>query len=148
METKKYIASRGSSGNVLFPAEIHLEDNEIMVKFPGFFSGKSRNIFYHQIEGVNIETPLIGFSTITFVVGGEKLTGHGFKKSEVQEIKQICSAKIAGASQRNQPGTNGAGHTHSGHSVADELRKLKELLDGGIINQQEFDTQKAKILNS
>ena len=32
-------------------------------------------------------------------------------------------------------------------SVADELIKLKQLLDAGAITQQEFDTQKKKLLN-
>jgi hypothetical protein len=31
-------------------------------------------------------------------------------------------------------------------SVADELKKLKELLDQGVITQEEFDTQKKKLL--
>jgi hypothetical protein len=32
-------------------------------------------------------------------------------------------------------------------SVADEIRKLKELLDEGAITREEFDTQKKKLLN-
>lgn len=32
-------------------------------------------------------------------------------------------------------------------SVADELKKLKELLDAGVLTQEEFDAQKKKILN-
>jgi hypothetical protein len=35
----------------------------------------------------------------------------------------------------------------AGGSVADELLKLKKLLDGGIITQQEFDAQKGKLLS-
>ena len=31
-------------------------------------------------------------------------------------------------------------------SVADEIRKLKQLLDDGLINQEQFETQKAKLL--
>ena len=33
-------------------------------------------------------------------------------------------------------------------SVADELKKLKDLLDSGVLTQEEFDTQKSKILSS
>lgn len=33
-------------------------------------------------------------------------------------------------------------------SKTDQLFKLKELLDGGILTQEEFDTEKKKILNS
>jgi hypothetical protein len=155
MEEKIYKASRLSEGNKLFPAEIHIEESEIMLKFPGFFSGKSRHIVYQQIEGVNIDTPMIGYSTITFVVGGEKIIGHGFTKSEVKEIKQICSEKMLANSPRSQTQliadaiSAAAGNSNnSGQiSIADELKKLKELLDIGVITQQEFDTQKAKLLN-
>lgn len=154
MEEKIYKASRVSEGNRLFPAEIHIEETEIMLKIPGFFSGKSRHIVYQQIEGVNIDTPMIGYSTITFIVGGEKIVGHGFTKTEVKEIKQICSAKISASSPRSQTElianaiSSAAGITKNPEqiSVADELKKLKELLDGGILTQDEFNEQKAKLL--
>ena len=155
METKKYIASRVSEGNRLFPAEIHIEQTEVMLKFPGFFSGKSRHIVYQQIEGINIDTPLIGYSTITFVVGGEKLVGHGFSKNEVKAIKQICSEKILSNSPLSQTeiianaiSSVGGSNRNTGQiSVADELKKLKELLDAGILTQAEFTAQKTKLLN-
>lgn len=156
MEEKKiYKASRVSEGNMLFPAEIHIEETEIMLKLPGFFSGKSRHIVYQQIEGVNIDTPMIGYSTITFVVGGEKVVGHGFTKNEVSEIKEICSAKIAASNLQSQRGLGGnvfssaAAATKNTEpiSIADELTKLKGLLDGGILSQDEFMELKAKLLN-
>ena len=34
------------------------------------------------------------------------------------------------------------------YSVADELTKLKSLLDDGVLTQKEFDEQKKKVLNS
>lgn len=152
MTPKVYIASRISEGNRLFPAEIHIEDTEIMLKFPGIFSGKSRHIVYQQIEGVNIDTPMIGYSTITFVVGGEKLVGHGFTEDDVTEIKQICTEKIRLSSPvnsiANAISSAAPGKAQHQFSVADELKKLKDLLDIGVINQQEFDKQKAKLLNN
>jgi hypothetical protein len=33
-------------------------------------------------------------------------------------------------------------------SNADELKKLKELLDSGVLSQEEFDVEKEKLLNS
>jgi len=154
MEEKIYKASRLSDGNGIFPAEIHIEETEIMLKFPGFFSGKSKHIVYQQIEGVNIDAPMIGYSTITFVVGGEKIVGHGFTKSEAKEIKQICSEKILANGPRNQTelianaisSASGNAKNNGQISVADELIKLKGLLDIGVLTQQEFDTQKAKLL--
>ncbi len=125
-----------------------------MLKIPGFFSGKSRHIVYQQIEGINIETPMIGYSTITFVVGGEQIVGHGFTKSEVEEIKQICSAKISAGSNRGQGRAAGAWSSadvagNTGQiSVADELIKLKRLLDIGVLTADEFNEQKSKLLKS
>ena len=155
MEDKIYQASRISEGNRLFPAEIHILEREVMLKIPGFFSGKSRHIVYQQIEGVNIDTPMIGYSTITFVVGGEEIVGHGFTQSEAEEIKQICSDRISATSPRNQTElisnaiTAGAqGSTNKTPlSIADELKKLKDLLDEGVLTQNEFTVQKTKLLN-
>ncbi|CAN5754234.1 hypothetical protein BH11BAC4_BH11BAC4_13940 [soil metagenome] len=156
MEEKFFKAARLSEGNKLFPAEIHIEDNEIMLKIPGFFSGKSRHIVYQQIEGVNIDTPMIGYSTITFVVGGERIVAHGFTKNEAKEIKQICSNKISANGPRAQSDiiasaiADAIGNTKSDaqFSIADELKKLKELLDIGVLTQSEFNEQKSNLLNN
>lgn len=144
MTQKIFTASRLSEGNRIFPSEIHIEDNEIMLKIPSLFSGKSRHIIYQQIEGVNIDTPMIGFSTITFVVGGESIAAHGFTQAEAKEIKQVCSEKIIANSVRGQRyNSSGDGRI----SIADELKKLKDLLDAGVLTQSEFDAQKTKLLN-
>ena len=156
MNQKVFTASRLSEGNKLFPAEIHIEDTEIMLQIPGFFSGKSRHIVYQQIEGVNIDTPMIGYSTITFVVGGESIIAHGFTESEAKEIKQICSSKISANSSRAQSDiitaaiSEAIGNAKStgAISIADELKKLKELLDLGVLTQDEFNEQKHKLLNN
>ncbi len=155
MEVKVYKASRVAEGNRLFPAEIHIEETEIMLKIPGFFSGKSNHIVYQQIEGINIDTPMIGYSTITFIVGGERIVAHGFTKSEVKEIKQICSERILANSPRSQTelianaisSSTGISNKTGQFSVADELKKLKELLDSDVITQSEYNEQKTKLLS-
>lgn len=46
-------------------------------------------------------------------------------------------------------GRNASAHGNTGNapvSVADELVKLKGLLDAGVLTQEEFDAQKAKLL--
>jgi len=42
--------------------------------------------------------------------------------------------------------TGGTATTTANISVADELLKLKKLLDEGVLTQQEFDAQKKKLL--
>lgn len=83
----KYVASRLSEGNKIFPAEIHVEENGIKVRIPGFLSGDTRFIDYENISAVDINTPMIGFSTLTFFYQGSKAVAHGFKKEEARQIK-------------------------------------------------------------
>ncbi|MBR2077213.1 MAG: SHOCT domain-containing protein, partial [Exiguobacterium sp.] len=46
----------------------------------------------------------------------------------------------------NQPSSSQTAATTI--SIADELLKLKQLLDAGVLSQEEFDTQKTKLLNN
>jgi hypothetical protein len=131
----KFTASRLSEGNKLFPDEITLEPTGITIKIPGLFSGESTHFDFNHIASVEIDTPMIGFSTITIFAGGTKMSANGFTKAEVKQIKEEIEA--------GKKGTTGGGSS----SIADEIQKLKILLDEGALTQLEFDTQKARLLN-
>lgn len=144
----KIKASRMSEGNKLFPAEIHLEPTGITVKIPGLFSGESKHFDFTHIASVDIDTPIIGYSTITIYAGGTQMSAHGFTKAEVKQVKEgIEAGKIAHKNSTNKETTT---IIHSNYpnqvSAADELKKMKELLDAGVISQTEFDAHKEKIL--
>jgi hypothetical protein len=83
----KFIASRLSKGNKVFPAEILIEENGIKVKIPGLFSGNTQFISYEKISAVDIESPMIGFSTLSFFHDGNKVMVHGFSKSDAEAIQ-------------------------------------------------------------
>lgn len=89
---KTYTASRISEGNVLFPPTIIFDDNGLTVRCPFIFSGKSTYIPYSCISSVHIETPIIGFSTISFHAFGNLVSIHGFLKSETIQMRQIIIA--------------------------------------------------------
>ena len=93
----KFVASRLSEGNKIFPAEIHIEENGIKVKIPGFLSGDTKFINYEHITSVDISTPMIGFSSITFYNQGNKAFAHGFKKEEAKQIKEAIDRGKANA---------------------------------------------------
>ena len=89
-------ASRLSEGNKLFPTEIHLESTGITVKIPGLFSGESKHFDFTHIASVDINTPMLGFSTITIFAGGTRMSAHGFTKVEVKQVKEgIEAGKLA-----------------------------------------------------
>ncbi len=143
----KFIASRLSSGNKLFPSEIYLEPTGITIKIPGLFSGETKQFDFNHIASVEIDTPLIGFSSITIFAGGTLMAANGFTKAEVKQIKEgIEKGKQAAKSAAsNEPTANNVSNRIS---IADELMKLKELKDIGVITETEFEQQKQKILSN
>ena len=93
---KVYQASKLAAGvSKVFPHKITITDNSVTITEPGLFSNKEKTIPFSKIASVNIDSPLIGFSTITIeTTGNDSLTINGFTKDEVREMKQIILGKI------------------------------------------------------
>lgn len=85
----KFTASRLSEGNKAFPTEIILTENNIEIKKPGVFSGDSKYLNYEDITAIEVDSPMIGFSTIRLFLTGIKVEVHGFSKSDIQEIRKL-----------------------------------------------------------
>lgn len=95
---KEFQASRLSEGNKVIPNTIKIDDFGVTLKIPGVFSGKEKTITYHEVSSVNIETPMVGFSTITFnTIGFDRVVAKGFSKEDAHEIKQLCQKGIQNA---------------------------------------------------
>ena len=93
MET--FTASHLSEGNRIFACKISIDDKGITLKIPGFFSGKESTVPYNHISAVDIESPMIGFSTIYIETTGEgKISAHGFTKAEVKKMKEMILSKM------------------------------------------------------
>jgi len=101
----KFVASRLSEGNKVFPTEINCEEHGLTVKIPGLFRGESQYFDYHQISSVGVDAPLIGYSTITFYAGVNFISAHGFNSDEVKRIKEIITSRKLNKnnSQHSQP---------------------------------------------
>jgi len=93
METFK--ASRLSSGNIIFPSKIIIDELWVTLKKPGLFSVKEKTIPYTKISSVDIECPFAGFSTIIIETTGEgRISAHGFTKNKVKKMKELILKKI------------------------------------------------------
>ena len=74
----------------MFPCKIIVGGSKITVRIPGLFHNKDKDIPFDKISEVSVDTPLVGFSTITFYTTGVGVvSAHGFTKSEVKEIKRL-----------------------------------------------------------
>ena len=92
---KSYTASRLSEGNKVFPIKILIDKRGVTLKHPGVFSGQEKTIPFSRVSSVDVDCPLIGFSTIMIQTTGEgKIDAHGFTKSEVTEMKDLILEKI------------------------------------------------------
>jgi lysozyme family protein len=83
-----YKASRWSKGNRFFRTEILLEKYGVKVNYPSLFGGKSHYFDFSQITSVLVESPMVGYSTITFYSAGTQITAHGFTRKIVKEIQE------------------------------------------------------------
>lgn len=107
-------ANRLSGGNRIFPAQISIDDFGVNLKIPGVFSGEEKSLGFHQISSVKIDTPMLGFSKITFdTIGWDRIVAEGFEKDDAAQIKQLVQRGIASA--RN--GQQGGGHLPTGAFV-------------------------------
>ena len=74
---------------------------------------------------------------------------HGEAKAEAAAQQEAAAAPTPDPSPTPSPEPQPvpeAAATHSPADSYDELMKLKELLDAGVLTQAEFDTEKQKIL--
>lgn len=155
-----------SDYNPFTPNIITMNEDFVLYKRRNWYliSVDITKIHFQNIVGIDIDKHLFG-TTLRFVTTGRDIVVHGFSKKKANEIEAYCSQFIHSNTRR---GTNEVlrktivttsetstqaivsavdGTKNSGISVADELKKLKELLDTGIITQQEFDAQKSKLMS-
>ncbi len=109
-------------------------------KIPGFFSGEEKSLGFHQISSVKIDSPLVGFSKITFdTIGMDGIVAEGFEKSDAEEIKQLVQQGISAA--RGGGGMNTGGGFSNPQVVIQQQPKTAEQ----ILAEAEADKVKHQI---
>lgn len=93
---KEYITSKLSKGNLLFPRKITLYDNSIMISRDTPISNYEKTIPFNRLATVSINTPVVGFTTITLETNGVGFEViNGFYRSDALEIKKLILNKIS-----------------------------------------------------
>lgn len=95
---KTFEANRLSGGNQVFPAKVTVTNHGVTLKVPGLFGGQEKTLGYRSISSINISSPLVGFSTITFdTLGFDRIVASGFSKDDANEIKELVQMGISGS---------------------------------------------------
>ena len=104
---------------------------------------------FQNITGITVDKHIFG-ATLNFKsTGSDPIIVYGFGKKDADKIRQLCMANVmANTQRRTSHAMSDALKNSRGPqiSVADELQKLKNLVDAGILTQTEFEEQKAKLL--
>jgi len=142
--------------NPFTPNVITIDDNHIEYRRRNWYliSVDTENLHFQNITGASVDKHLFGATLKVKSTGNDSIFIHGFWKKKANEIKDICSKQISantskGTAEAMADAISKAVGQASGSgavSVADELNKLKGLLDSGVLTQSEFDEQKKKLI--
>jgi len=108
----------------------------------------TENLHFYKITGISIDKHIFGATLSIKSTGNDPINVNGFWKSTAKKIDAICSEHISAGSGIDAL-TNAVDRAmtkNSPVSIADELSKLKSLLDEGVLTFDEFEVQKQKLL--
>lgn len=135
--------------NVLVIDDEHIEFRR---KNWHLISEDTETLHFKNITGVTVDSHMFGTTITIKSTGNDPILVQGFWKKEANEIKKLCAQNIAAYSQKNSGEAIASSiakamdGNRSTYSVADELSKLKTLLDQGVLTREEFEIQKSRIL--
>ena len=116
--------------------EITVTNEAISGKLP---HGKEVYIPLNQITAVNRSS----FNGVSITSIGNVSNFHCIENRE--EVMKAISYLLANPQQNAQPTQNGSAPVANG-SEAEQLKRLKDLLDAGVLTQEEFDAKKKQVL--
>ena len=117
----------------------------------GFFKG-DKTFYINQLSGVQVKHgTVLTRGYIQFVVAGSRESKGGLYSAVGDENTVMFAQKDNNFVDSMQQYIEKARSTpvqqvSTPVSMADEIKKFKQLLDDGVITQAEFDKQKAKLL--
>jgi hypothetical protein len=96
MPTERFVASRFTRGNLLFPTVIEVTDTALVRSKRSWFSRNEMAIHLQRIASVHIETGLLWSELLVESTGGtDPLRSHGHRKADAQRIKALVEAAQA-----------------------------------------------------
>lgn len=121
---------------------ICITDRRVLFIDKGMISGmKSTEIPLDSVGSVNYETKMMGGNITINSSGTERKIGK-MRKQDVKDISNLISEAAA----KMKKGLHSGGSAAPQESKMDELKKLAELKDSGVLTEDEFNEQKAKLL--
>ena len=97
--TSRYVASRLSSGNFLFPLNLYFESDRVTARKPSWFSFNDRTIPLSKIACVTLASGLFFAAVRVESSGGtEDIVARGFRKRDLLKFRQEVETALASTS--------------------------------------------------
>ena len=102
---------------------------------------------YHfkSFAGLNLDKHVFGADLVVEGYGHSEIAARGFTKKKAEEIYALVSEKLSKYSTTKNYYVR---QTMPETSTADEIKKLKALLDDGTLTPEQYEKQKNKLLGN
>lgn len=145
-----FLRALNSDLNPFTPNIVLIDEEHIEFKRRNWhlISEDTETLHFKNITGITVDSHLFGTTITIKSTGNDPIQVRGFWKKEAQEIKDLCAKYIEAYNQKNsnEALTRAMENSRGNYSMADELSKLKNLLDQKVLTQEEFDEQKRRLL--
>lgn len=148
------------------PDAVVLTNKRFILYHPGLLGVKFEDYLWRDLSDVRLSEGLLG-ATLSFKARGQQMQVDKLSKDEARPVYVLAqqreqeaaeirrqrqmqedSAKAGHIMVGQVPGAPGVGATAQTDDPMAKLTKLKNMLDAGLITQEEFDKKKADILAS
>ena len=108
MPMERFVASRWTRGNLLFPTAIEVTDTEVVRRKRSWFSTNEMSIHLQRVASVHVETGIFWSDILIESTGGtDPIESHGHRKADARRLKDLIEA----AQTQHLPGRTDEGPT-------------------------------------
>jgi hypothetical protein len=123
-----------------------LTDRRLLFLKDGMMSKTSEDFPLEKISSIQWSTGML-LGKITVFASGNKAEIVNVQKLDGKAITDAVRARTTGGSRPNEPATATPTPSLPGADVLDQLRKLGELRDAGVLTDEEFAAKKQRLLD-
>ena len=141
-------ASRFAGGRLITPNVVRIWNDRVEeYEHHAVRRKNTKSVNYAQVAQVVINRGLRWTTLSVESAGGHRITILGLNKSRAQEIKQMLDQKVHTVKVGIHVAAVPTAPSNQADSVVDQLTKLADLRDRGVLSEDEFVAQKAKLLS-
>ena len=143
----EFKASRFKGGRMFTPNVIRVWPDRIEeYEHHTLLKKGTQTISFHQVAQVKLGKGLRWADVTVESTGGHVITLKGLPKADGEQVKGLIDSAVNETRRADAVGTVPTAPATAQASVADELLKLAQLRDAGVLSPEEFEEQKARAM--